>query len=347
MFKDLHIGQRLHEQESLHHEYKEFCLKSGVQNHYDTKQLKQIITTGILPENFNDIIEKNIKQYFNYYIPKYASAYSNCSDIKEGYLSIGINDYGEITGIPYIGEIDKKLIDIWFKDAIKNIRGVDSCQLIKRSFVKNMKVSLLCLQMDNASIMLDDVSQDILENLRIERMAYDAKYIKYLDQREIWLNNLSEYICNINAIVTSKKLEIIAFVRNNTPSQFRSNILTRLMDPTPITSDDLEKGRNNIDHFMYWVFQFKDSTINKLMTSKPRPPNIPKIFNAPIALMSQLSDLRLKFIKNNLGIKYYLLCIKFPGNTMSEHYLEYFHPTKQRWETRKRTINSLNEPCCI
>ena len=81
-------------QESLYVEFKEFCLQEETEVDYS------IVKTGIITnkEKFNNDIYKNIRIYFYKYLPKYISAFIN-SNIK-GQLIIGVNDFGEVTGIP-------------------------------------------------------------------------------------------------------------------------------------------------------------------------------------------------------------------------------------------------------
>ena len=117
----VYLGEKLNEKESLQTEFKEFCLKNNVYNYYSHQDLEQIVISGKLFENFNTIIHDNIKHYFLCYIPRYASAFSNCDDIKEGVLTIGINDYGEITGIPYIGEFDESNLQIYLENTFKHV----------------------------------------------------------------------------------------------------------------------------------------------------------------------------------------------------------------------------------
>ena len=69
----VYLGEQLSHNESLEHEYKEFCLKLNVFNYYDYEELEKIIVNGKLPSDFNTIIDDNILHYFAFYVPRYAS----------------------------------------------------------------------------------------------------------------------------------------------------------------------------------------------------------------------------------------------------------------------------------
>ena len=114
------LGEQLNSNESMEIEYKEFCFKRNIYNYFSKKQIKHILLTGKLDESFNSKIYDNIRVYFNTYIPKYASAFYN-SNIQNGVLKIGINDYGEVTGIPYIGNLDEMKCKSLLKESMKYI----------------------------------------------------------------------------------------------------------------------------------------------------------------------------------------------------------------------------------
>ena len=103
------LGEQINSKESLHNEYKEFCIKSNIYDHYRSEELNNIIRTGKIDKCFNNIINENLQLYFNIYVPKYASAFSN-SNVKNGNIQIGVNDQAEVTGIPYYGNLDKEKI---------------------------------------------------------------------------------------------------------------------------------------------------------------------------------------------------------------------------------------------
>ena len=100
----MYLGEQMKECETLQNEYKEFCIKTNIYNYYTQEELDDIIKTGKLTKQFNNMILDNLKLYCDIYVPKYASAFTN-SRIKNGNIQIGVNDHGEVTGIPYNGEL--------------------------------------------------------------------------------------------------------------------------------------------------------------------------------------------------------------------------------------------------
>ena len=55
--------------------------------------------------------------------------------------------------------------------------------------------------------------------------------------------------------------------------------------------------------------------MDKLQNIKPKVPNLPKIFNGYVYLLTHLTDLRFRFIMNTKNINYYIITITYSGNT--------------------------------
>jgi hypothetical protein len=346
----MYLGEQLQEQESLSHEFKEFCLKNGVFNYYDYDEITNIISSGILPNDFNQIILDNLKTYFLHYVPKYASAFSNCK-IDKGVISIGINDFGELTGIPYIGILDIKILEEYLQDTFKYIRGNYTNRNCKRDYIQNIKLEIMELDISDTQNRLYDISDTIIENMERQKKEYNKQYIDYLSSRNKWMKTFSTYACNVNQLVNGKRDEIIEYIRINVQDIIDIDTVTRILDrvknETPIETDNIDEYKDDKNHHLYWIFQFKDESVYNLLESKPKPPCMPKILNAPYTLITQLSDMRAKFIENNKNLRYYLIRIHFSGSLAKNKYLEYYHPFKSSWQARCRVQHPLFGPCCL
>ena len=340
-----YLGEKLSEKETLKHEYKEFCLKNNVYNYYSHTELEQMVLTGKLLDNFNTVIHDNIKHYFLCYIPRYASAFSNCDDIKDGLLTIGISDYGEITGIPYIGELCATDLQSYLESTYKLIRAENNSRKWKQEYLKHIRIEVIPINIKNPSLHLCDMSRDIYDTMKQQKDLYDEQYIKYLRLRDVWINEFMDYACSINEMLDKRRHEVIAFVKKNAPRP--DPIIDFLNARLPIEYDDLNERRDNIDDYIYWIFQFKDIVIDKYLGEKPRPPIYPRMCNAPYALMTHLSDMRLKLIRNNKDLRYYTIRVHFSGNIPKSRPLEYLHPLRHTWQSRNRVWSPYIGPYCI
>ena len=99
----MYLGEQMKESETLENEYKEFCIKTNLFDYYTQLDLDDIIKTGKFDGSiFNNMILDNLNLYCDIYVPKYGSSFTN-SKIKNGSLQIGVNDNGEVTGVPFYG----------------------------------------------------------------------------------------------------------------------------------------------------------------------------------------------------------------------------------------------------
>ena len=86
--------------EDVHTECKEFCFKNNVYDIFSKRDIHDFVMTNRWLPNLNEAIIENLHKYFSFYVPKYMSAFHN-SRKALCKLYIGVNDYGEITGIPF------------------------------------------------------------------------------------------------------------------------------------------------------------------------------------------------------------------------------------------------------
>jgi len=186
---------------------------------------------------------------------------------------------------------------------------------------------------------------DIYNTMKQQKQAYDEDYIKYLKLRDIWIREFMDYACGVNEMLEKRRDEVIRYVEKNAPHP--DPIVAFLNSRLPLDYDDLDIRRDNLDDYIYWIFHFKDIVIDKYMHSKPRPPMYPRMSNAPYALMTHLSDMRLKFIRNNKDLRYYMIRVHFSGNIPKSRSLEYFHQFRQSWQSRNRVWSPYIGPCCM
>lgn len=335
------LGQVLSEKESLEHEFKEFCFKRCIYDYYEEEEIERIVKNGELPKDFNEIVQMNLSDYFQYYVPKYASAFSNCQ-IKEGCLTIGISDYGEVTGIPYRGELSYDTVKEYLNSSYNYIRGA-----YKADYLKNMKMEIVEIDTCEAHLRLYDMTDEMIERIKKQKQEYHDAYFAYLNAREKWMSVFLTYTVNINQVRKEKLEEIVAYVQNYHPSN-EEYILKTLKDPNfVVVPEMIDNYIEDTSNPLYWLFKFKDDTVDRYMAEKPKPPSLPKIHPAPYAFMTKLSDMRLKFLQNNADIRYYLIKIRFSGRINTKKHLEYYHTSKEIWLSRRRVVHSQYGPCCI
>jgi len=69
---------------------------------------------------FNNYIIRNIKSMINIYLSKYTCAYLSNSVNTDCILYLGVDDFGNVKGIPYQGILNISEIKSYFQENIKN-----------------------------------------------------------------------------------------------------------------------------------------------------------------------------------------------------------------------------------
>ena len=340
----MRLGEVLDIRESLCDEFKEFCLKKSIYDYYTREEIDTIIDTGILKDDFNKVIYDTLQKYFLFYLPKYASGFSNCTH--DGTLYIGVNDFCEVTGIPILGNIDKELINSYIHDVTSNY--LRSVGVTKESYIDKITISIEELHI-NMMLLYDD-TKNIMTQMKQDYEKYKHEYVQYLSDRHIWLEKLLSYTCKLTIILKNKNDDICKYIQENCNDSYIANIAvanTKESINTPINFEVVLEHKDNPLHFIYWLLLFKDNTISSHLLTRPKPPIFPKNQNSAFALITHISDLRHLFISKNKTIKYYLIKIKLPKNINKICYLEYKHPYKDIWDIKRRAVHWSLGPCLL
>ena len=109
-------------EESLNTEFKQFCnqFPSLLEEYFNEDELEEFLLNGRWTDKVNDLVNENIINYMAYIPQKYISCFGN-SKIK-GNLIIGVDDSGEITGIPYNGNLDLDYIKSLLKNTMPTLK---------------------------------------------------------------------------------------------------------------------------------------------------------------------------------------------------------------------------------
>jgi len=332
--------------ESLRDEFKEFMFKSDPEMFLTETKIEKAVIEGSLPENFNEVILANLLHYFQVYLPKYISAFSNCDELEEGHLYFGINNIGEITGIPFQGNLTEKDIDILIRQ-VKDMIFQDEKEK-DGDLLDQIQVELHQLKID-VDLIPDQTDREI-HIRRTKYQEYCEEYKIFVEERAKWLEELNSFNNKISYMILDPKIraDIASYIRKN--ATHRNNIAEILeSDETieilnGIQLNDYKSDDNNI---YYWVMFYKDYTISKIRARKPVKPEYTQgdLNHLYCDYFKCLTKLRHKFVTLNSKVNYYLLKIIIPGK---KNYTTYYkHPIYEwKWMTKIRTIG-IQGPCCI
>lgn len=320
--------------ESLAVEFKEFCLKLPIEQVMKQEKIKSIFTNFKFNKVLNEHVEKNIKYYFDYYVPKYISSFSN-ADIKKGCLYIGVNDSGEITGIPTVGVLKKKVLKNFLENSKKHVH-IDSSNCTVDDYFKKIKIKVQKLQID-PNIVDDFDTNEFVEKIELHQQKYHHYKKSFEKKKNDWSKELFHY---------SKK--IIDFCND---SQIREEMITWMIEHsvdnniiqyikhTPyikVTSNDIFTFKEDVTHHLHWILKFRDLRIRDILHKKPYwefQEFKCQYYSLPV---NKLTPLRKKWMENN-DMKFYLIKIIFPGGKLFEN-TTFFYKQDAKLLYRKRSI---------
>ena len=321
-----------HVNESLSVEFKTFCLNIDSESLYDIFDVEKMCKDGIIHDHsqFNNIILKSIKYYFYKYIPRYTSAFLN-SNIKNAELYFGVDDFGEITGIPFFGTRHQ------LEEYISNI-DVNIYLQCKKERKVPLKIEIQQLTINNDY--LQDESDNILKEFKDNLNRKHYLSVKYKINRLKWGESLNEYTCKLPMLIESKRIEFDKYLKIHAPHLLGYSIL-------PHEMKNIAHLKKDPTHYIYWLMQFKEINITKLKTQKPTKPIHPKIIHGPDYLITQLTHMRSKFTKANPKLNYFIIKITFPKETKPYTPVYYFNIDNESWIQKIRKLNVNVGPCCL
>lgn len=322
--------------ESIYLEFKEFCLQINTNQFYNDTDIYDIIHTGKLNTKYNSLVYQSLQYYFFNIFPKYLTSFFNANI--NGKIILGINDLGEITGIPLLNSIDFNIIETFLHQTI-------------HSLTSNPHLLMSCIDLQIIPLEINPTllnSKHLKHLLSIYHNKQDlllTKLDKYYKQKNLWFSKVSIYEKKIIDLVNQEpsKTHLYQFISNFCiDEEIKLKLCTLLLSNDYI--DIYLYNRTDETNIFYWACLFKDDVLSTLLKFRPIKPNIP-IRIHPNLIFSRTTPLRQKFIQNNPNIKYFLIQISI--NTHSSHEKIYFQrPFCDKSYYKIRKLNSNNQPFC-
>lgn len=328
--------------ENLTTEYKEFCIKDNIYKYLTDEQVSKMVRHGKVSRKMNQIVMLNLCKYFEIYVPKYVSSFHNSKEMKnksEMNFMIGINDFAEITGIPYLG---KNMIE--YQPYLQ--------RYINNTLKKNL-TDVCCLSVElnlheckiDTQLIDDEPLSELLRRQDKQQLLYNKRYRKYNKKRKKWISSVMKYKGKLQEVledpVCKEELREYLFERNKL-EQYE----WYLDNYYEINVDNIKYDKKNKDCFVYWLIKYKDDKVQELMNTKPKAPVIPRINNVEYSASTTLSSLRSRFIQENKKINYYVVIIKISKNNVCNKTLKYCDMRKN-WRNIERRLHDDESPYSI
>lgn len=327
--------------ETLPNEFKAFTV-SNSKDYFDKSQTSDIIY-GLLndfdPKLFNEMIIENLDLYCEKYIPKYLSAFGN-SELDHGKLFFGIDDNGEISGIPFLG--NQHLLEINIRKSIKTIEKFIQSKN-NDIIINNIKFKIHKLEID--PLILDDVNAKEIVESKIKHYNEQLKLWNiYILKKKVWLERILHVNCSILNYLKDDHLKklLIQYINENCKhkSDFVYNIVN---NKYKIIYDDIHINARKPEKIEYWMAECKDYHSKLLLNLKPKKVMRPYIhFNPYEHELNMLHNLTTTFIEKIPYINYYVIEFILPTKIYN---IKYRTNIESKWIKNIRDIKG-DTPYC-
>lgn len=305
--------------------------------------------------NFNEMIEQSLLKYASIYLPKYACAFldSHTPNDEPGSLTIGVEDDGMISGIPYQGVLTADyLSSITLKNLIiEDENGISQPYQLPQIF----QVEVIPIEYKNKNI--PSVHPQLSVYLQKKKDfddkidSHSKKYMKWQAKNDLYSGKLVDLYENpeskkefLNYLRKWKKYEMIQRVKNGEKIEQQRY-------------DKIREFRERGDNLYYWLCMWKDEMLENIRKKKPiREKAYKNIMSrmetiySPSHILVNAGDLVPWWMQHNEGMNLYVVRFTFSKEKKDEI-------KKKGWSIRfidhlRRSVKCFrtivdDQPCCL
>jgi hypothetical protein len=288
---------------------------------------------------FNDYVIKNIKSMINIYLPKYTCAYmsNKLDDISSLYF--GVDDFGNIKGIPYQGEINEIKIKNQIYEVINkkikcetdniNILEYVDFELIKINYEKEKKIN--------------DIHPYYKKYLELKD-EYHIKKEKYLRRKETWYKLSIRYNQKLLDLINNKETrqELINYIELISPFNPAIKLLKSDIIFECYSTDEILMYKYDYNSVFHWVMEWKDKMLLFIKSIRPKFCFKMPCYVYPTSILMSIDSMLPYWFKFNQNMNLYLIKFKIkPHDKIKIQYKNIYN----EWTSCIRLLNE-NGPSC-
>lgn len=335
--------------ETLNKEFKEFSFnQAGIRNgELDIKLAEHYCSTNLF--EFNEDVINNLYKYFSIYVPRYTCAFLNANI--DGELYIGVDDYGFVKGIPYMGKLPiKKLKKNILKTTRKKLENnfmaeINLEQIIEVNFIKI-----------NCSEKPETTMNPKFEKYLRHKNTFITRYNGFVEKTQAWrvrFDYFNQKLVDLTNYDETRQL-LIAYVRKHDPT---NQIISLLESDFKLEYRDHEEIlvlKDDPGNVYHWVTRWKDEVLTKVRREKPKFTYQMSNRSAPINLITSVGSMVPWWMHNNDNMNLYVIHIKIKSSQLFlpdeindiERYFKYYDLYLNKWCRCIRVLSKTGEPMC-
>nr|QFG74084.1 MAG: hypothetical protein [Megaviridae environmental sample] len=330
----MYLGAPRHD-ETLYEEYKQIPL--NFDNH-DEDTIDHHVVEFQRGRISQDLINESISTNLERFIPKVVAGF--CNSGIDGKLFLGIDDNGNITGIPSNSMIDPH-------DIQQQVYSVFERNTSTQNKLEDIHIQVECHLLHIDEDYLDPDKADEISSIYFqEKLEFVQRQHEYRETYNEWYNNMYFYKQKITRVIniTRFRNELITFIHREIETYTNADeiqpIIDQLESPAYIVINITnERLSDNCDprDILYWIWRFREFKTKELCRTKPKKPRgkftIPKM----CYLLSMHETFQRKFLEN--GLNYYLVEITILGSQVPHRDVGFRHNQGYAYRVRVDTEN--------
>ncbi len=320
-------------------EFKEFAFSSaGIS--IDSKLAESYCQNSRF--DFNDCVISNLKKYFKVYMPKYFAAFYNANI--NGDLYIGVNDFGFVKGIPFMGELP---ID-YLEDKIYKSLNEYIFESYHFNFNETIEINFNNLSKPNVP---ETTTNPKFFDYLCKKHEYLCDYQKWVEKFENWKIRYAYYTQKLVDLVNNQdsRLMLIEWIRTKDPENPCIKLLETDYQLEYKDHGEIAILKEDPTNVYYWVCMWKDHVTDYLKTIKPTFSHEFNQHNLPLNLIVSASEMIPYWTNYNPNMNLYLIHIKFKNglkDPTNNSMVKYREPNKKQWLCCYRTVLPVGGPTC-
>ena len=318
--------------ESMYYEHKEFCLKKY--HKFTDDQIHRMLYSGKLPSNFNEMVLHNIKLYFQQYIPKYVTSFHNTPMVHQPFMfSVGVDDCNEVTGIPFVGNLNdhKSCMLEWMQEIMSRCVNHISCLHIHLD-IQECECDVQLLSIDHDFHMRMEMHHQQMRHYHIVHRKYRKKHRRWMKQIMKYKGRLQYFFTN-----SAFREEFSEYLKTiHMYDKFKQYI----RPDYAVNTDTIDQDKTNPNSFIFWLIYYKDLKVQELMKQKPIPPASEKRSNLEYSTIVTLRSLRERWLNSNKKLKYFVIQLKCNKQTPDCSQEMWYITKRNEWKSVKRSVTN-------
>lgn len=335
--------------ETIFQEYKELSFQH-VGLPFDDEVAEKYLDTFSW-ENFNSLVETTLQKYIQIYLPKYACAFLDHHTPSEEpcSLTIGVDDSGFITGIPYQGVLTKEMfitgevIAFLKKKLIFSKDGQD----VDVDIYDILDIQVIPVSYQNRNLPQSHPQLEIYrkkkKELQKKIQQHSKKYMKWQAHNDLYSAKLVELYDN----PTSRSV-FLRYLRKNE----KFDMIERIKRGEKIQQQSYEKireFRENVDNLYYWLCTWKDEMLDKIRLNRPlREKSYKNILSrmetiySPSHILIKAGELVPWWMQSNEGMNLYIVRFVFKKGGLQVRFIDHLNRSVKCYRTLVK-----DQPCCL